>query len=560
MNGFYKKTAIFLVVILTVAAAGWFGRRTYKKVTESRLISQAKQSLEKQDFQTTALCLQRAMQINPLNVESGIIMGDMLEGLGSPAAISWRVRVAQLQPTNVTNRFAWAQTAIKLKDYRSAAEALSGVEEKFKTTATHHKLLGALAWAVGRSGEAEEHYTAALRQEPTNESTALNLAMIHLTSTNSETATHARQSLEQMRTNAALGSASLHHLLTDAVAHESLPKAVGLSEEIIKAPSATFGDKIVHLQLLRQTKSPNYEPWLAALNEDARRAPQEAFALGRWMVSVDGPTNGLRWLQNLPVQVRTNQPVPLIITDCLVAVKDWKGLLVEIQSSNWGETEFYRLALQSLAERSLGRDMAAENSWRKSFRLADKRLDRLARLAEITSIWSWPAEQATVLLRIVNDFPKEGWALDQLAGQLYVAGKTRELQELFAKVYSTDPSNTKLKNNLANLFMLRKANLDQAYALAGQAYNTSTNNPFYASTYAYALLLQGKPEQALKIINGLKPEYLQIPQVAVYYGIIQAKTGDKTLARAPLKTAETSNLLPEEREIVRLAAASIPPG
>jgi hypothetical protein len=54
-------------------------------------------------------------------------------------------------------------------------------------------------------------------------------------------------------------------------------------------------------------------------------------------------------------------------------------------------------------------------------------------------------------------------------------------------------------------------------------------------------------------VNDLKPEYLQIPSIAAYYGVIQAQTGHKDLAKASLQRAEAARLLPEENEIVRLA-------
>ena len=51
--------------------------------------------------------------------------------------------------------------------------------------------------------------------------------------------------------------------------------------------------------------------------------------------------------------------------------------------------------------------------------------------------------------------------------------------------------------------------------------------------------------------------YLQIPSVAAYYGVVQAQSGHKDVARAPLERAAAAKLLPEENEMVRLARASL---
>ena len=93
--------------------------------------------------------------------------------------------------------------------------------------------------------------------------------------------------------------------------------------------------------------------------------------------------------------------------------------------------------------------------------------------------------------------------------------------------------------------------------MAKAAYESATNNPFYISTYAYALFLQKKTDEALKVLAGLKPEEIKVPAIAAYYGAIQAQAGHKDLARPCLALAETAKLLPEEKEMVRAAKARL---
>jgi Flp pilus assembly protein TadD len=140
---------------------------------------------------------------------------------------------------------------------------------------------------------------------------------------------------------------------------------------------------------------------------------------------------------------------------------------------------------------------------------------------------------------------------------LYGSGNSRELAEFLAKVYASDPSDPQLKNNFAVISLLRRSGLDQAYRLAREAYNSAPNDPFFISTYAYALLLQNKNDEALEMVSKLKPEFLKIPSIAAYYGIVEAQTGHKDAARAPLELAGTAQLLPEEKEIVRLASSHL---
>ena len=92
--------------------------------------------------------------------------------------------------------------------------------------------------------------------------------------------------------------------------------------------------------------------------------------------------------------------------------------------------------------------------------------------------------------------------------------------------------------------------------MAREAYDSSTDNPFFASTYAYSLLLQNKVQEAVRAFENVKEDYyLKIPSIAVYYGVVQAGAGRAEIAREPLKLAEKAKLLPEEKELVRLAMA-----
>src|SRR5580658_2678402 len=140
MNAFTRKTLIFVVVMLAIGCAGFLGRRIYQKTTEHRLAAKAGQYLQKRDLRNASLCLQRALQINPLNVQVNHLMADMYEQAGSSMALNWRIRTAELQTNNMVYRLEWAKTALAMHDYASVAQALHGLDKKSRSTAEFHKL------------------------------------------------------------------------------------------------------------------------------------------------------------------------------------------------------------------------------------------------------------------------------------------------------------------------------------------------------------------------------------------------------------------------------------
>ena len=171
----------------------------------------------------------------------------------------------------------------------------------------------------------------------------------------------------------------------------------------------------------------------------------------------------------------------------------------------------------------------------------------------MAGVFQWTTEHTEVLREITTSFPKEKWAVDQLVGRLYAQGGTRAIQELLSRIQAANPSDPQIKNNLAIVLLLRKSELDHAHRMAKEAYDSAPEDPYFASTYAYSLLLQSNKEEAVKVFAHVKPEDLQKPAIAAYYGVVEAQAGHYDIAEAPLARAGAATLLPEERELIRLA-------
>lgn len=558
MNGFLKKTIISVLVVATVITAGWFGRKAYKKATERRLLTQAQQFLDKKDIANASLCLKQLLQVNPFSVKGNSLIADMLEEAGMPAAaVDWRARASQLDSRDVGLQFALAQTALRAGDKTSAETALKHLPETSKSSVTYEKLAGALAWSGGNIAEADLHYTAASRLDPTNMTIKVNLATVHLGSTNKAIADSGRQMLNEMTTNSALKLPILRDLARDAVGRKDLSGALAFSKRITDDPECAFQDKLSRAQLLRAARSAEFPAWESSLKRDALKSPDSILLLGQWIIKTEGPATSLAWLQSLSQEAQTNQPVPLLKSDCYVAMKKWNELLRLVSTEDWADANYYRLILESLGRRSLGQDLDATAAWKRALKLSAHRADHLSRIAQVTGDWGWSNERVEALQQMMDEFPQERWAVDQLSTQFYAEGNTKQLHDLLTRAYAANPEDIRYKNNLANILLLEKSDLTRASQMAKDAYQSSSEDPFFTSTYAYSLLLEDKPAEASEVISKIKQEYLKIPSVAAYYGTIEARSGHKDLAREPLALASTAHLLPEEKEMVRSARAQL---
>jgi Flp pilus assembly protein TadD len=348
---------------------------------------------------------------------------------------------------------------------------------------------------------------------------------------------------------------AFRYLVTDAMAHKSVDRAILYSQLVIEDPHSAYPDKLALLDILHESNNPRFPSWKTTLETQAVSSPADASALGHWMQTQETPNIALQWLRSLPPATQTNYPLPIIVSDCQVALHDWTGLEAFVEKQNWGQLDYYRLLLASLAARNLGQNLGSEAAWAEAFQLCVQHLDRLAKLNEMTAAWGWTAERRKVLQKISLEFPGQTWANDQLAALYYADGNTQALAGLLDQMSTADPSNARLKSDLATVLLLQKSNPDKARRLALESYNSSTNNPFCACTYAYSLLLQSKPKEAVKILSSLDAGYLKNPSIAGFYGVVEAEAGDWDAARAPLQVAEGGNILPEEKELVREVAA-----
>ena len=82
------------------------------------------------------------------------------------------------------------------------------------------------------------------------------------------------------------------------------------------------------------------------------------------------------------------------------------------------------------------------------------------------------------------------------------------------------------RNNLAQVSLLLRLDPDRAYRLAREVHEQQPKNVDFAATYAFALYLQGDVEKASQLLGGFSEAELERPQIAAYYGVILAGSGD----------------------------------
>ncbi len=347
-----RKLFIFAVVFAALMGAAWLGRLGYHDWQDECLVRQARRFLSQSDLMNAALCLQKAVGSNPKNVEACRMFADLAESGHSRNAVFWRRRVAELEPGVAQDKFAWAKTAIMAGDLASANQALAAVDAAGRTTAEFHKTLAALAWALNQFSEAETNFQEAVRLEPTNLVSRLNLVTIQLVSPDTNKTALARLTLIHFRTNAAVRCAALRELAQDAAHHGAAEQAGAYAAELTAQPQSTFADRILQLNILNQAKSPDAGRCFSALRQESGTNRFKAFDLGKWLFEQGRTNEALTWISSLPASVQTNLPVPLLTAEGCATLGKWTDLAGPLGGQNWGGEEYLRRIFNARAARA----------------------------------------------------------------------------------------------------------------------------------------------------------------------------------------------------------------
>jgi hypothetical protein len=537
--------------LLTLIGLG--GYRVYRNVRQTHLVNQARQFLTASDVKNASLCLERALRYDPADASACRLMAELAETEHAPSALIWRSRVVELDPDSLDDRLALAETAIRKRDFTTAAGALDGARPADKETAAFHDVSGALAIAQNQPALAEKHFREVARMEPTNVIPLLNLAILALQGSNAPAAAQARTFLRGLAsnpTNSALRHRSLRELTVDAMHHHEASAALALSDELLRQTNTVFGDQILRLDVLADSQDAHFEPALAAVQNLAITDTGKVAELASWETTKLPLAEVLSWLTRLPKATQTNQSIAVLMAECYSDTHDWRTLQSFLEPQTWREMDFVRHGF--LARSWRGQEMldTSRIEWDKAVKGAQASRIHLLTLLSLAVRWDWNREQEELLRIIIKQYPADQGAFQALAKTLFLEGRTRSLLELYSDAAKRDPANLPARNNVAFAALLLDAQEYNPRELAHQLYVQAPTNSAVVSTYVLSLLLQKKNAEALRTIESLDPQELNNPTTAGLYGLALQANADREKAKRFLTLASIAPMLPEFRKLI----------
>lgn len=542
--------AIILVVLL-----GWGGLHVFHRWQERHLVRRAAGYLSGGDTKTASLNARRALQLNPNNPDTVRVLAEIAEKAGDGSELNWRRQVVELQPGSIDDALALVRCALRANDLGTAQKTLHDIRDRAQQTPAYHAALGRLAEMRGKPGEAEGHWAKAAEIAPSDSGYRLQLAIVQLGQSDEAKRNAAREELERLRGDPSRRAAAIRALIMHGGMRGEDPQRLRtLSAELQSYPDATFSDRIIYLEILRQLRDPAFPEYLATMQKDAVQKPADLAALLGWIGNHD-PAEAVRFASSVDAETLSKWPVPLAVAESHARAQDWAGLHGVTSAANWGAFDFLRHAFRARAFRGEQQQMAGDQEWARAQKAAADHPEALLMLVRTISGWGWQDETLELLWTLSKTHATRMEALQLLYQHYAKAGDTGGVYRVLLRSAEISPDDLTLQNNLAQVALLLDLDTERARKIAADLAKQEPTNPAYVSTYAFSLYVRGNVEAALQTIETLRPEQLQSPSIAGYYGIILAAAGQKEKAREYLQRGKQTFLLPEEKALIAKAEA-----
>ncbi len=548
-----------LVLLLSLAG----GARTFPQWWQARLITKARGYLARGDARGAFLCAREALNRDTTCIPAVELMAQLAARSHSPEEIFWCQRLVTLRPHDAACRLQLADAALRNGETFVAAHALDGVtapDQSFR----YHGVAASLALATGQLRPALDHFEEAHRLRPDDGQTLLMLERVRLAAPEPEARALAHARLLELTSVFASRLEASRLLLAEARAQGTLTEAMRRAQALRDLPEAEMSDRLAYLEELDRSPSPSpvgdlephkFENELARLENASRFDESSSFALGSWLNSHHHANETREWLGKLPASLRDLPFNTLIEAEAMAELGDWTELAERLSLGHWGALDYLRLAYLARAglQRTGARDAAFSETWQQAVQAAATDRGKIKILAGLTERWEWSAESKTLWWVLANDPNASLASLQHLYTLCRKRGATDELLRVSERIYQLDPGDLIARNNFAQLSMLLGRASPETHRIASENAERHPGDWALISTYAFSLHLQGRDHEALAHLLGLPGNPKNDPQMAAYFGVLYAATGQPESARPLLELAAGADLLPQEARLVREA-------
>lgn len=530
------------------------GLHFYHRWQDRHLPRVASAYLSGGDLRAASLTARRALQLNPQNPDAARVMAEIAENVADPAALEWRKKVCQFRPDSHEDALALLRAAVRFRDLITADRTLTTMSSWAANEPDYHAGRAQAAEMHGRKQEAAQEWEKAIALAPGVSSFRTRLAILRLGIAGQQDA--ARAALTELRQDERERALATRALIAASGKGDDSAKIRALAKDLQAYPEATFADRIVYLEILRQLRDPEFDPYFKEMKERAAQKADDLAALLAWAQRNDRQEEVMKFAASLPADRLQEWPVPLTRAETYALRQDWRGLEKLVSETKWGKFDFLRHAFLARALREQQQEAAADREWETATKDASADPGSLLLLTRAVSGWGWKNQTQDLLWALAKLPETRVDAVQELYQHYARAGDTLGLYRALGRALEIAPDDAGIQNNFAQVSLLLDLDRPRAMQLAADVDKADPANPAYVSTYAFSLYRAGKMKEALGVMSKLSDEQLRQPSVALYYGVVLAANGDRVRAREFLDLSSGAYLLPEEKTLAEKTKGS----
>ncbi len=549
------------VLGLALLVGGYYGVRhrawpAYKERRVQDLNDKARAYYEAGDHANAVVFARKSLQSTTVNPEAWAIAAAACKARDQRAAIGYQDNLLHIQPTK-ENHLEFIRLCLQFNAPPLARDSISAIATEAADDPEYHELAAEVFTKLGETFSARSHLERLTALRTDHDVARLDLAELELNEDPERAKPGIRDTIRSFADHPELGTRALTLLLRENVnlgLTEGTPELVA---KLRKRSDLRVAERVLLLEALHLTGHPDADNLLPSIQMEVAGKPDDAVRVLDLLVRTGRAAEARPWFVNLPPETRRDDNVQRAMADALLSLEDFNVLETHLRGAHWPRNEHLRQAYLARVLRAGRRHVEFNEAWRLAIIATGSDLKKTTDLLGLAESWYWTDERYDVIWKLFNLVPQNETVQRALINRAQRLGNTDDLHRIFSRLVQLTPDDPVIRNNFAYTSLLLDTNRDQAVQVAADLAASDPENPFYATTHAFALYKQGRSEEALAIMNRLSPSALSVPQRMLFHSLFLAATGDAAESTELINGVVRRDLLPEERRLAEFTIRTI---
>ncbi len=545
---FWWLWILLAMLLFALARPGFHLLKSWRSGT---FVRRAEAALARGDLEAAQEQSLLALQLRPSRLEALRVLAHVADQKHDPNGPKlWR-HIVQQNGAIDQDRTSLGEAALRENAPDVVAEQLAVLLGRPSPTRETYLLAGLLAVRQHQAALARGWFQKALELDPAYANASINLGRVELRMGRDRA--EQEQGLSRLQQLGMrpddIGLDSLRSIVQWGVEYPAqLPYDEKWADRLRKHPRAGIQDRCLAADW-EIKKDPRREKDLVSTvtAAAAHAPPEERREAGVWLNH-----HGLyeKTLSVFPPDPKSPDTMALVQLDALAALGRWNQIRDFLKQGALKDQPVLRTLFSARVAREQGDRQLFELGWRQALREAGGKpgtLDYLIMYAERLGEWSLCADACEAL----SQQPEfQSAALLKLVPLYERLGETRKLFQTMKRLLVLRPDDTAVLNDTAYLGLLLGDSTAKASERAQAVYFSNPQLPAFAVTYALSRLKEGRPAEAVKVLEAIPRAQLTAPGWQAVHAASLAAMGRRKEAASVAAAIPRARLKFEEKKLL----------